>query len=109
MEPELAFFWSQARLPVEQLGHQPSYTGHQTDRAPAHPSDTNTTPDGGSEPRNLHGLWQQEPQKSTQILTARGTQNFLEWPTYDWSNLRPMPHEVAHASHYLEGQESEVG
>ena len=79
-EPEPAISCNQARLPVEGLAHQPSH-------------------------KNLD---------LRLVLLARCpgvkvAQKLWEWPTSDWSSLRPIPCEVTPPQHCPGVQEPEAG
>jgi hypothetical protein len=68
MEPEPSTFYNQARLPVVGLGHQPS-----------------------------HKSFNLQPALPARCAGAMVVQNSREWPTTDWSNLRPTLGVGAHA------------
>lgn len=77
--PGLAIFCNPARLPVLELKH---------------------------EPRNkTFNLQSRQSSRCAQEIEAR---SLWEWPTNDWPNFSPMPPEIVHALHCLNGQDPEA-
>ena len=70
MEPELAIFYNQARLPVVGLGHQPRYK-----------------------------TFALQPVLPARRAGAMVAQSMWEGSTNDWSNLRPKSRERSHDPH----------